>query len=76
MTLVGEQALKQAEDDHWIDSAITRSVDLYQRCGGGVVPKLLIGSTLVDGQPSGMDPLLSSIQRQWGPKALDRTVHR
>ena len=76
VTLVGEPALKQAENDHWVDSALSRSVDLYQRCGGGVVPKLLIGSTLLDGEPSGMDSLLSSVQREWGPEAVDGSAHR
>ena len=73
VTLVGEQALSQAEDDPWVNNALGRSTDLYRRCGGGVVPKLLIGSTLLEGQPDGVDSLLSVIEREWGRQAIAKS---
>ncbi|MFI5379763.1 MAG: vitamin K epoxide reductase family protein [Tepidisphaerales bacterium] len=75
-TLVGEDALARAEKDPWVGQALTRSTNLYQSCGGGVLPKVLIGTRLIEGQPESPEALISAIQREWGADVIGKEAAR
>jgi len=47
--LVGEAALERAMHDPRIDAMIRLGCDLFARAGSGVLPKMIVGSTLVNG---------------------------
>ena len=68
--LVGEAALARAENDPWVSQTLARNTNLYQRCGGGILPKLLIGTRVIEGEPERPEDVISTIQQEWGADVI------
>ena len=64
--LVGPDALRSAESDPRVRQISLLGCELFARCGNGMIPKMLIGSTDVSGPVADVTVLLNPIRAEWG----------
>lgn len=64
--LVGAEALRSAEADPHVRQISLIGCELFARCGNGMIPKMLIGSTDISGPVADVNVLLNPIRAEWG----------
>jgi uncharacterized membrane protein/protein-disulfide isomerase len=64
--LVGVDALRRAEGDPEVERDLARGADLYVALGGGRLPKIILGDSLVDGLPPSPERLFKWIEQHLG----------
>lgn len=66
--LVGDDAFDLAFADPWVDKTLGSAVNLYDKLGGGAIPKLLTPTILIAGQPADENELFGVLEHEAGIK--------
>ena len=64
--LVGEAAIRNELAQPWAGKYIAKHIELYQRAGGGNVPKLLFPQATIVGEVNSTDTLCDLVKRELG----------
>lgn len=64
--LVGQEALNKELSQQWAGKYLAKHIELYQRAGGGSVPKLLFPKSTLTGEVNNTATLVSIIERELG----------
>lgn len=70
ITLVGEEALKKAEADPWLNPAIKRNIRFYDIRKGGEIPQILMHKEMPKVQFRGPKALFAMLERELDIKPL------
>lgn len=68
--LVGEDALKNAEADPWVQQTLARGIDLYKDAGSGVIPKIITQKTTLSGEIDEPSALFQLLEMELGVKPV------
>jgi len=64
--LVGEDAMKKAETDPWVERTVKRNINIYVLDKGGSIPKILLTKQVKGGTLAGENGLFSMLENELG----------
>jgi hypothetical protein len=67
--LIGNQIIAATIDDPWVEGHLKACVQLYDECGRGGIPKLLLGPAVAKGNAESADELCGILEKHLGIKA-------